>query len=43
MPQQWMPAGPAPMEGVERTNVVIVCPNQRAEFTQHNLYTMNMD
>ena len=31
------------MEEVERTNVVIVCPNMRAELAQKNLYTMNMD
>ena len=31
------------MEGVERTNVVMVHPNQRAEFAQHNLYTIDVD
>ena len=31
------------MEGVEKTNAVIVCPNQRAGFTQHSPYAMNMD
>jgi len=31
------------MEGVERTNAVIVCPTQRVEFAQHNLYAMNID
>jgi len=33
----------APIEGVERINVVIVCPNQRAEFVQHNPYAMDVD
>ena len=31
------------MEGVKRTNVIMVCPNQRAEFVQYNSYTMNMN
>jgi len=31
------------MEGVERTNTKIVCPNQRAMFAQHNPYAMDMD
>ena len=33
----------APIEGVERTNTVIVCPSQRAEFTQYNPYAMAID
>jgi len=28
MPQQWVPTGSAPMEGVERTNIVMVRPQQ---------------
>ena len=31
------------MEGVERTNIVMVCPYQRAWFAQHNPYTMDVD
>jgi len=32
IPQQRAPVGPAPMEGVERTNVVIINPKQQAGF-----------
>ena len=35
--------GPALIEGVERTSVVIVCSNQRAWFAQQNLYAMEVD
>ena len=38
-----MLAGSALIEGVERMNVVIVCSNQRAVFTQHNLYAIDVD
>ena len=31
------------MEGIERTNAVMVCPNQRIRFVQHNSYTMEVD
>jgi len=31
------------MEGVEKMNIVIVYPNQRAGFVQCNLYTMDVD
>jgi len=31
------------MEGVERTNAVIATPQQRAGFSQRNLYTMDVD
>jgi len=31
------------MEGVERINVVIMHPNQRAGFTQCNSYAMDVD
>ena len=31
------------MEGVERTNMVMVCSNQRTEFAQYNLYAIDMD
>jgi len=43
MPQQWVPTGPAPMEGVERTNVAMVTPQQRAGFPQRNPYAMDVD
>jgi len=38
-----MLVGFAPMEGVERMNVVIIHLNQKAEFAQCNLYTMDVD
>jgi len=38
-----MLVGLAPMEGVERTNVVMVCSNQRAGFAQYNLYAMDVN
>ena len=31
------------MEGVERTNTVIMHPTQRAGFTQYNLYAIDVD
>ena len=31
------------MEGVERTEAVMVHPQQRVEFAQRNFYTMDMD
>ena len=31
------------MKGVERTNVVMVCPQQRVGFAQHNPYIMKVD
>ena len=43
MPQQWMPAGSALMERVERMNVVMMHSQQRVGFTQHNPYTMEVD
>ena len=43
LPQQWVPAEFAPIERVERINMVMVCYNQRVEFTQHNLYVMDVD
>ena len=43
MPQQQIPTGPALIEGVERTNVMMVCPNQRAGFTQHNPYAIDVN
>ena len=43
MSQQQVPTEFVPIEGVERTNVVIVSPNQRAGFAQHNPYTMDVD
>jgi len=41
MPQQWVPIGPAPMEGVERTNAAMVTPQQRTGF--RNPYVMDVD
>jgi len=35
--------GPASMEGVERTNVVMANPQQRAEFLPRYPYTMDID
>ena len=35
--------GPTLIEGVERTNKIMVHPNQWAVFVPHNLYMMNMD
>jgi len=43
MPQQWVPTGPAPMEGVERMNVAMATPQQRAGFPQRNPYTIDVD
>ena len=34
---------PAPMEGVERTDVVMICPQQRVGVAQRNPYAMNVD
>jgi len=31
------------MEEIERTNAVMICPNQRVGFTQHNPYTIDID
>ena len=31
------------MEGVERTNAVIMCPNQKTESVQYNSYVMEVD
>ena len=31
------------MEGVEKTNAVMVCPQQRAELPQRNPYAMDVD
>ena len=44
MPPQWMTTRPALMEGVKRMNVVMVRPQQQeAEFSQRNLYAMDVD
>jgi len=43
LPQQWVPTGPAPMEGVERTNAAMVTPQQRTGFPQRNPYAIDMD
>ena len=43
IPQQQVLTGPALIKRVERTNVVIVCPQQRVGFTQCNPYAMNVD
>jgi len=42
-PQQWISTGPALMEGVERTNVAMATPQQRAGFPQRNPYAMDVD
>jgi len=41
-PQQAQ-AEPVPIEGVERMNTVIVCPNQRVVFVQCNPYAIEVD
>ena len=38
-----MLVGPILMEGVERTNAVMTCFNQRAGFAPWNLYAIDMD
>jgi len=43
MPQQQVPTGPAPIEGVERTNAIMATLQQRAGFPQRNPYTMDVD
>jgi len=43
MPQQQIPTELAPMEGVERTNAVMMNSQQRAGFPQRNLYSMDVD
>ena len=43
MPQQWVPIGPAPMEGVERIDTAMATPQQRAGFPQRNPYAMDVD
>jgi len=42
LPQQTT-TGPAPMEGVERTNAATVTPQQRVGFPQRNPYAMDVD
>ena len=41
--QQWMLTRPALMEGVERTNAVMIHLTQRVGLVQHNFYVMKMD
>ena len=43
MPPQQAITGPVLIERVERTNVVMVTPQQRAGFPQRNPYAMDMD
>jgi len=43
MSSQQMTTGPALMEEVERTEVVIVHPQQRTEVVQRNPYAMDVD
>ena len=43
MPPQQVITGPTLMEGIDRTEVVMVCPQQRTEVVQRNLYAMDMD
>ena len=42
-PQQQVPTGPAPMEGVERTNAAMTTSQQRTGFPQRNPYAMDVD
>ena len=35
--------GLTPIEGVERTNAVMACPQKRVEFVQQNPYTRDVD
>ena len=42
--QQWVPTGPAPMEDVERTNIMIARPQQQeVGFPLRNSYIMDVD
>jgi len=43
MPQQRVPTGPGPIEGVERTNAAMMTSQQRTGFPQRNLYAMDVD
>jgi len=43
MPPQQATTGHALMERVERTEVVMVCPKQRAGFAQQTSYAMEVD
>ena len=42
-PQQRVPTGPAPMEGMKRTNAAMATPQQRTGFPQKNPYTMDVN
>ena len=42
-PQQQVPIGPALIEGVKRTNVAMVIPQQRTGFSQRNPYAMDVN
>ena len=42
-PPQQAIIGPAPIEGVERTNTAVVTPPQRVGFPQRNSYAMDVD
>jgi len=35
--------GPAPMERIERMNVMMLCPQQREGIAQRNLYAIEED
>ena len=43
MPPQQVTTGPTLMEGIDRTEVVMVYPQQRTEVIQRNLYAMDVD
>jgi len=43
IPSQQVTTGPAPMEGVERTDAVMIYPQQRVGSIQRNPYTIDMD
>ena len=40
MPQQQATTGPALMEGVERTNAVMVCPNSKGQGLLNATHTL---
>ena len=43
MPPQQVTTGSALMEGIERMNMVILCPQQREGVAQRNLYAIEVD
>ena len=43
MLSQWVTTEPALMEGIERTNAVMLCSQQRKGVAQRNPYAMEVD